>query len=278
MRYSALAVAACFVATLHVAGNASANQRHYTYIYETATLPMGAVEIEPWTTVRLMREDYYVRFDHRLEFEMGLLDNFQAALYINWFEAAAADHAADSISESFGFSGISLELKGKLLDPVADPIGLGLYFEIGAEPTELEFEGKILVDKVMGNVGIAFNAVYELELEAKVDGPKDETNLEIKAHEMQFDLGVAWFMSPRWSFALELVSRTEFAIDEKDEFETVYSILSLGPTVTYGGEHFWIATTVLPQIAALKGATGDSIQHLEDKEALEIRLLLGFDL
>ncbi|MBT9555558.1 MAG: hypothetical protein IV100_05980 [Myxococcales bacterium] len=257
---------------------ASANQRHYTYTYETATLPMGTAEIEPWTTVRLMREDYYVRFDHRLEFEVGLLDHFQAALYLNWFEIAAADHAADNISESFGFKGIALELKGKLLDPVADPIGLGLYFEIGGTTTELELEGKLLLDKVMGNVGVAFNVVYELELEATVDGPKDETNLEIKAHELQFDLGVAWFISQRWSLALELVSRTEFAKDEKDDYETVYSILSLGPTVTYGGEHFWIATTVLPQIAALKGATGDSIQHLEDKEALEIRLLLGFDI
>jgi hypothetical protein len=272
-------LAAAFIASgALLAVPASANQRHFTYTYETATLPMGTAEIEPWTTVRLMREDYYVRFDHRLEFEVGLLDNFQAALYLNWFEAAAADHAADSISESFGFSGISLELKGKLMDPVADPIGLGLYLEIGGAPTELEFEGKILLDKIMGNVGIAFNAVYELELEAKIDGPSDETSLEIKAHEMQFDLGVAWFLSQRWSLGFELVSRTEFAKDTKDDYETVYSILSLGPTVTYGGEHFWVATTILPQIAALKGSTGDSIQHLEDKEALEIRLIVGLDL
>ncbi|HIA04409.1 MAG TPA: hypothetical protein EYN66_21370, partial [Myxococcales bacterium] len=41
----------------------SANERHFTYIYETATLPAGTIELEPWVTMRMFRDDYYVRFD-----------------------------------------------------------------------------------------------------------------------------------------------------------------------------------------------------------------------
>ncbi len=259
---------------------ASANQRHYAYTYETATLPMGAAEIEPWTTVRLMREDYYVRFDHRLEFEVGLLDNFQAAFYLNWQEVSSLstdDKGTSSIVGSSAFKGISLELKGKLLDPQADPIGLGLYFEIGGLTNELEIEAKVLLDKHFGDFGVALNAVYEAEFEAEVESGTD-TELELHAHEIQVDLGFAYFISPRWSVALELVSRTELAKNEADEFETEYSILSLGPTVGYAGERFWITASILPQLAALAGATGDSLHHLEDKERLELRLLMGFEI
>jgi hypothetical protein len=49
-----------------------ANERHFTLSYESATLPAGAVEIEPQTTFRMGREQYYLGLDHRLEFEVGI--------------------------------------------------------------------------------------------------------------------------------------------------------------------------------------------------------------
>src|SRR5690349_5873934 len=78
---SAVLVACALVGATFVATPAHANERHFTYTYESATLPAGAVELEPWTTVRAWKDDYYLRFDHRLEFELGLTDNLLAAFY-----------------------------------------------------------------------------------------------------------------------------------------------------------------------------------------------------
>jgi hypothetical protein len=62
---------------------ASANERHFTYTYETAVLPPGAREVEVWSTGRLMREQRSTRFDERVEFEVGLTERLQTALYLN---------------------------------------------------------------------------------------------------------------------------------------------------------------------------------------------------
>src|SRR5262245_34530149 len=78
---SLVLVPASFAAALPAAYG---NERHFTYTYESAVLPAQAKEIEVWTTPRLGRDDYYARFDQRLEFEVGLTDRLQTSLYLNW--------------------------------------------------------------------------------------------------------------------------------------------------------------------------------------------------
>ena len=63
------------IAVLTLPAVAAANDRHFTYTYETAVLPPGARELEVWTTWRAGRERYYSRFDHRLELEVGVAKN-----------------------------------------------------------------------------------------------------------------------------------------------------------------------------------------------------------
>src|SRR5262245_32721798 len=62
---------------------ASANDRHFTYTYETAVLAPGAREVEIWSTPRIGRTDYYTAFDERLELELGLTDRLLTAFYLN---------------------------------------------------------------------------------------------------------------------------------------------------------------------------------------------------
>ena len=54
---------------------ASASERHFAYTYESAVLRPGAREIEPWSTFRLGRSDFYSRLDTRLEAELGLSES-----------------------------------------------------------------------------------------------------------------------------------------------------------------------------------------------------------
>src|SRR6187402_675980 len=132
-------------AFLSAASSAFATERHFTYNYESGVLAPGHVELEPWTTVRVGREDFYSRIDNRLEFELGLSERLQSSLYLNTTATAQDVTDADGITarqRSFELSGISSEWKFKLTDPVADAFGSALYLEGSYGNSEAELEGK----------------------------------------------------------------------------------------------------------------------------------------
>src|SRR6478609_9931336 len=70
-------------AALGVSAPAGATDRHFTYTYESGVLAPVHVEVEPWTTFRIGREDFYSAIDNRLEFELGLTERLQTSLYFN---------------------------------------------------------------------------------------------------------------------------------------------------------------------------------------------------
>jgi hypothetical protein len=114
------------------AAPAAASERHFTYTYESGVLSPGAREVEPWSTFRLGKSDFYSRFDSRIEAELGLTDRLQTAFYLN-MKAVTADTPAGR-SSSTELEGISSEWKFKLSDPVADRVGAALYGELSAGP------------------------------------------------------------------------------------------------------------------------------------------------
>src|SRR4029077_15822299 len=93
-------------------------------------MPVGEKEIDPGVTWRTGRSRFYSEFDYRTEFETGLTDHLLTALYLNWHQATLEDPAVPGQKvHDQGFDGVSSEWKYKLLDPVADPVGLALYQE-----------------------------------------------------------------------------------------------------------------------------------------------------
>jgi hypothetical protein len=243
---------------------AAASERHFTYTYESQVLNPGDLEIEPWTTLRAGREDYYQRYDLRLEFEFGVVPNLQTALYWN-FAAIAEDvevpGAEDDRVQEFEFEGVSNEWKYKLSDSVADPIGSALYLEGTAAPAEAEIEAKVILDKRFGPMLLAFNAVGEYEWEFE----PGETERELVLAPV---LGFGYFVTPEFMAGVELRSKTEFSEGGSDYEHTV---LSAGPVAAYVAESWWGALTILPQLTSFEGG-----RELEEHEALEVRLLLGF--
>ena len=61
----------------------SAQDRLFTYTYQSGVLNSGQREIEVWNTFRTGRTDYFARLDNRTEFEIGLGKNLQTAFYLN---------------------------------------------------------------------------------------------------------------------------------------------------------------------------------------------------
>jgi len=245
------------------AATAAASERHFTYAYESGVLRPGGREIEPWNTFRLGKTDFYSELDTRLEAELGLTDRLQTALYLN-LEAVAADGPLGRTS-STALQGISSEWKIKLSDPVADRAGVALYGELSAGPSEMELEGKLILDKRVGRLLGAVNLVAEKEWRFEEAGTEGETSLEL-------DAAACWFLTPRLTAGLELRSHTVLPPGE----EKTRSALFLGPTVSYAREGWWVAASVLPQVRALAGAS-DGHLDLVEHERVEVRILFGLE-
>src|SRR3954469_1941951 len=76
-----LAVVLLLIVTALGVSPALASSRRFTYVYEVTTSPPGDVEIENWVTWRTRKVDF------RHEFEFGITEKFQAAVYLaDWTE------------------------------------------------------------------------------------------------------------------------------------------------------------------------------------------------
>ncbi len=252
------------------AGHAVANDRHFGYVYETATMPVGMRELEVWNTASVGRADYYSRLDHSLEFETGLTDNLQGSLYLNW-RNTTADTGSGNRATEFEWKGLATELKYKLLDPSVDPLGFALYGELGYNTDELELETKAIFDKRLGPWLLAANFAGEFEYES------EGSELELEEIGLEGTFGASYAISPRLALGLEMRSHNEIAKSASSEMEFESSALYLGPTVAWSSKSWWLTFTALPQIAAFKHE-GGGIRDLKDHEAMQARLLLSFHL
>lgn len=247
---------------------AAANERHFTFSHESATLPAGAVEIEPWTTLRMGRDAYFLGIDHRLEFELGITDRLMGALYLNFGSETARDGA--QLASSFQSKGASAELKFKLTDANADAIGSALYLEVTAAPTEMEVEGKLLLDKRLGSVHLVGNVIYEHGWE-HVGYWNDE-------HKLGLSLGGTYFVTDHFTLGAEAFGQGIIeAPDEHGRPELEHGAVFLGPVVGLSAANWWLTTSVTPQIVGFGealSATG-AARDLEDFHAVQARMLLG---
>ncbi|MBI4955779.1 MAG: hypothetical protein HY908_27420 [Myxococcales bacterium] len=264
--------AALLGAALLGPASASANERHFTYTYESAALPEDALELELWTTSRIGREERYIRFDNRLELEIGLSDRLLTAFYVN--TEAKVSGTGDETETEYAFAGVSSEWKYKLSDASADALGSALYGEVTFGPEELELEAKVILDKRAGDVLLALNAVGELEVKDLGDANELEPIVEV-------DLAATYFITPAVSLGLELRNHTALP-----EGELEHSAFYLGPTAAWRMGPAWGALSVLGQIGAVlpkENEAGDRegvhfARDLAHAEAVNARFLLGLSL
>lgn len=259
-----------FLVTLMLLGvySVTAQDRLFTYTYQSIVLNKGQREIESWNTLRTGREDFYARYDNRTEYELGLGNNLQTAFYLNLTSKTKTktENSAKSLTteNEIGFSN---EWKFKLLDPVADPLGVALYGEFGVSSNEFEMEGKIILDKKIGNLTIAANGVYEQEFAPGYVNNELEWEKEKK---------LDGYLAFAYSF------NTSFHLTQENAFKNVFLENELAHSALYSGlgfsyvqEKIWINFTVLPQLMAFKGQTNNNL-NLDEYEKVQFRLLFSF--
>jgi hypothetical protein len=191
----------CGIALLFCLSTAQAHEAIFAWTYTTDLTPKGHGEFEQWITARWEKEHgNYQVIDFREEFEYGVTDNFQVALYLNhhyvyanndvpaedpmhpgkrWpsvYETGGEDvhagHDPATPFDSYHFESVSFESIYRLLSPYKTPIGLALYFEPTVGDQETELEWKILLQKnwLEDRLVWALNINYELEFEKEEGG------------------------------------------------------------------------------------------------------------
>ncbi len=253
----------CILLQLILSKQAYCSDRDFTYTYQSFVLDKNQRELEIWFTyLTLGNENFNNRLNHRAEFEIGLGRRVQTAFYLNLNYSAYQSYALGGFDPIIGvfytvpvidkdFSvGFSNEWKWQMSDPVANGIGSALYGEFSVSPDEFEVEGKIILDKKIGNFITALNLVGELEYEAEIEydytDPDNIFNTQThweKETAAEIDFGLSYIFSPHFSGGVKLVNKIVF--HEAGNSST----LSGGPVVSYKSENWWFAFTALPQLA-----------------------------
>jgi len=249
---------------------ANAQDRVFTYTYQSGVLNKGQKELEIWTTFANGRENYYRGLDHRMEFEIGLSPKLQTAFYLNYGynKGVIEENGIQTLTTNTDYS-FSNEWKLKLSDPVANSIGSALYFEYTLAPAETELEGKIIIDKQSGKFVNAFNVVGEYEFGKKfiTNGTKLETENE-KELIIELNYGISYKIRNEFNIGLEIFNKNVVAGSNWEN-----SVLCLGPTLSYSINGLWINLTFMPQITNLKGGGLELTEH----ERLQTRLIFSYE-
>ena len=240
-----LLASSALAATLAIGTTAAASEREFSFTYQSATLPQGQTELEPWTTAHFGKSAWDIRMDNRLEFEVGITDNFQGALYFN---------TRNTAEKGFQWKGVAAEFKYRLADATADPLGFALYFEGFLNTTQKKIEPKLIIDKYFGNWVFAMNAVFEGEWE------EDKTEYEAKGVG-----GFAYIVEDSATIGVEaeVFGKWENGEHEKTEYWA-------GPSLSYRDAGYWATFAVIMQPWHQTNDEDESIDWIK------ARLLLGF--
>jgi hypothetical protein len=198
---------------------AHADRRSYVWTYEYMTMPKGMLEIETYVTFAIpkLEDSENNTIKPQVEFEYGITDRFDIALYQNW---KIENSKSDSHGEYDGFkirSRYRIGEKGKYF---VDPL---LYLEYKRNDDfhkPHKIEAKVILAKDLGNFNISYNQVFERNLE-------NEGKSEHK-----YASGVSYSFNPRFKLSVE---------SKGDYTDNKYSV---GPTVSYYFGKFWAALGV----------------------------------
>lgn len=273
------AVLGAVAAVAALASPAHAGERQFTYVYEPLTLGPGQIELEQSIQPRLGKAGgVFSEIDLHSEIEFGIVDDLQASLYLNTVSTHAADarsgrHGRGFITDdsgkskfsSFELDTVSNEWLWKILDPVADPIGLALYVEPETNGQEFELEEKIILGKVWGDLTVAANLAFEQDWRASTGEPN-------RALHFNFSAGVAYRI-PGLPVSVGLEFRQENRLDYYTEY--THAVFSLGPNVHFARGNFWATLTVLPQLVS-PTRTYKSFDY-DAYEVCEVRIIVGME-
>lgn len=258
-----------FVIALLFASPAHAGEGLFGRAYTTETVPKGHFELEQTVRNRSGRAyGTYSGTDFFTEFEYGVSDNFQAAIYLNtgyiYAKGAPDDNDAQGDTPGgmdrnrFGLESIKMEFIYRALSPITDGIGLAFYLEPEFLTMDLHNgdsyyysfanEMKVLLQKnflddqliAVLNTGIE----YEYFSYAK-------TYRQDRPFQGEFDwnneLGLSYRVAANWYAGAEARNHNEVG----NFWSHDHTVLWVGPAVHCAGQNIWGTLGVLRQVYGL---------------------------
>ncbi len=208
-------------AVLFIACSVQADRRGYVWTYEYMTMPQGAAEVEYYLTLKALDlDDFSDRntWEHQVEFEYGLTDHWDVAIYQRW------QHTNTAADDKFEYTGTKLRTRYRFAEKGVYPVDVLAYLEYkrpdGSESGD-ELEAKLVLAKDLGKFNVAYNQIVEQGLR---HGGKAE-------HE--YASGVSFEFDPTLKVGLE--STGNYSEDK----------YYLGPTVSLARKRFWFGVGVL---------------------------------
>lgn len=191
-----------------------ADARKFVWTYEYQTMPKGMSEVEYYETVKIpdTNDTAIKTLQHWLEFEYGITDHLDLAVYQMW----KTKDKRDEIDTQY--DGTKLRFRYRFAEKGQHFVDSLIYAEYeksaeSHEPHELEL--KLILAKEMGKFNIAYNEILNQELES--DG----------ITESEYALGISYNLNHRFSIGLE--SKGSYLSD------TYYA----GPTISFRAGRFW---------------------------------------
>jgi hypothetical protein len=284
-----LAIAAACFAVPALAGDSP-----FGYVYTTDTHRKGERELEQWITYRRAQsQGDFDLWQGRTEIEYGITDRLQTALYLNYGSVSALHNRPDGTTgpgafvpddvdpdaryQRTFFESVSNEWIYRLLSPYKDPIGLALYVEPSLGPDKHELEAKLILQKNFFDDRLIWAANFSAAAE------KERFHGEWENEgELEFTTGLAYQFAPRWHAGAEYRRHRGYEGRGFSAAKRVYAANFLGPSVHYGGRHWWITATFLKQLANAKAYTDGAVEDIvggrfygEHHERQELRVRMG---
>ena len=231
---------------------AFAGERKFVYNYEVTTSPKGSVEFENWATWKHGTADgsRVDRFDFRHELEFGVTDRLQLGFYVADWSYNNSDPKKHLRYDDSGIEAIY-----NLTNPTTDFLGSALYLEVTGAKDTLNVETKLLLQKNLGPVTVAYNAAIEghwlgVHLGDEHNGEFSET------------LGVSVELNHTFSVGAEVLHEIDIPNWEAAEDSIVFA----GPNASVRFGNAFATAACLFQLTDIAG-----------EPDVQTRLIVGFD-
>lgn len=208
IRPVAIVAALCLAAQPTFAG-----QRKFAYSYEATTSPKGAVEFENYTTWGRGRAEglRFNEFAFRHELEFGITDRLQLGVYLADWSYSESDP-----QKRLRYQHSGIEAIYNLTNPTTDLLGSAVYLEVVGAKDLLALEGKLLLQKNIGPLTLAYNVAIEGEWEG--------VHLSDERHgEFSETLGVSVELNRTFSMGAELLHEVDIPNWERAEDSIVFA-------------------------------------------------------
>ena len=249
---------------------ASADPHPLPFTYPYSTLPRGLTEIEQYVDLTAVRavvdgaagtERNTLRGILVTELEYGITDRLELGLYLQ----LSNDVAGTTGQMPLQLDGVKQRLRYRFADPGVWPVNLAIYGEIAELATEVELEGKVILEKRLGRWLWLANLTAERGFYYSGD---DEWVLVPSG-------GVSFELTPALRLGVEYWGHAEYDPDQMGakDFAALWHHY-VGPTLLFQTARVWLAAAPYIRVDRLdrRGEVGDEFGHFW------FRTIVGIDL